>query len=135
MKKIVFTILFSAFILSGCGTPAVEEDSSNDVVVDEKPSVVLDVETAKEALKVKHPDWDVSDMVATVDESDENFATGSVGDGPGGGMYFAANTDDGWVIAWDGNGLIGCADIEPYDFPTHMIPECYDYDTDTSIKR
>lgn len=139
MKKFVFAILLSVFVLAGCGTPVVEEetpvDDESTPVVEENVPAALDVETAKDALQDKHPDWDVSEMTVVVEESDENFATGGVGDGPGGGMFFAANTDDGWVIAWDGNGMISCADIEPYDFPTDMIPECYDYDTDTSVKR
>jgi len=135
MKKFVFAVLFPVFVLSGCGTPVIDENVSEDVVVDENIPVVLDVETAKDALKVKHPDWDLSGMTVTVDRGDGNFATGGVGDGPGGGMYFAANTDDGWVIVWDGNGVISCADIEPYDFPTEMIPECYDYSAGISVKR
>jgi len=87
-----------------------------------------DEELIKEAFIREHPDWDLTQMDFTVRENTGEFATGSVGPkggGPGGGMFFAANTTAGWVIAWDGNGTIECSDIEPYSFPTSMIPECY----------
>ena len=133
-------MLFSALVLSGCSATITVDDEKDapaeEEAVEETAPVaeVFDVIVAKAALQAKHPDWALADMAVTVDESDESFATGTVGDGPGGGMYFAANTDDGWVIAWDGNGSVDCADIEAYDFPTEMLPECWDYETGTLME-
>lgn len=44
----------------------------------------------------------------------------------GGGWWLAAKVGGEWVLVADGNGAIICADIDPYDFPTDMVPECYD---------
>jgi hypothetical protein len=138
MKRLGFLLVVaSVMMIMGCngGTVVDDGDVVDDDVVVEDDVAPLDDEGAKAALQAKHPDWDVSAMIVTVHESDEEFATGGVGGEGGGGMFFAANTEDGWVIAWDGNGSIGCADVDPYGFPADMIPECYDYDTDTLVER
>ena len=82
----------------------------------------------EEAFLNKYPDWMEYNMEIIVSEVDGDYASG--GSRPkdglaGGGYFFAAETDDGWVIAADGNGNILCSDIEPYDFPPDMIPECW----------
>jgi hypothetical protein len=47
--------------------------------------------------------------------------------GEGGGMWFAAKINGGWQLVWDGNGIITCDDVSGFpDFPTSMIPQCYD---------
>ena len=97
-----------------------------------------DQELIKEAFQEKHPDWDLSQMDFLIQENTGMFANGSVGPkggGPGGGMFFAAKTDSGWEIAWDGNGIIECADIEPYSFPNTLIPSCYDSLTQETVTR
>lgn len=44
----------------------------------------------------------------------------------GGGLWFAAKTTGGWVLAYDGNGIIPCDAANAYDFPKDMIPQCID---------
>jgi len=52
------------------------------------------------------------------------FAKGSVrfADEMGGGLWFAAKTDKGWELAFDGNGIVLCDTANKYDFPQDMIP-------------
>lgn len=56
------------------------------------------------------------------------FAKGSVNftDAPGGGIWFAAKTANGWELAFDGNGIVPCEAANKYNFPKDMIPQCFD---------
>ncbi|RLC37385.1 hypothetical protein DRH29_02180 [candidate division Kazan bacterium] len=56
------------------------------------------------------------------------FASGSVAFAgePGGSTWLAFNGDGGWKLIFDGSGDVLCADIEGYDFPVDMVPECTD---------
>jgi len=42
----------------------------------------------------------------------------------GGGWFLAYREPSGWIIVDDGNGIISCEVISPYDFPASMVPEC-----------
>jgi hypothetical protein len=42
----------------------------------------------------------------------------------GGGLWFAAKTNNGWEVAFDGNGIVACDIVERYEFPREMIPNC-----------
>lgn len=44
----------------------------------------------------------------------------------GGGYWLAAKTEDGWVAVYDGQANPECSEIEPYDFPADLVPECID---------
>ncbi len=57
-----------------------------------------------------------------------NFAEGGIDfvDELGGGMWFAAKTNKGWELAYDGNGIITCDVVTKYNFPKEMIPGCID---------
>ena len=52
-----------------------------------------------------------------------------------GGWFLAAKTTGPWQIVADGNGTVICADIDPFNFPTTMVPECWDDSTQTLITR
>jgi len=54
---------------------------------------------------------------------------------PGGGWFLAVNDNDTWKIVADGNGIVVCSLIEPYDFPTDMVPQCFDDQTKELITR
>ncbi|MFH1012360.1 MAG: hypothetical protein V1760_01295, partial [Candidatus Peregrinibacteria bacterium] len=41
------------------------------------------------------------------------------------GIFLAALVGDRWEIAFDGNGGISCARLEPYGFPSAMMKDCY----------
>ncbi len=40
------------------------------------------------------------------------------------------------VIVADGNGIITCSSLAKYpDYPVSLIPECYDQQTNSTVKR
>lgn len=97
-----------------------------------------DAEQIKQALADKN-NWNPEEIKITVSKNDGLYATGGVGSitpGPGGGMWFAAKVDGNWQIVWDGNGVISCENLTNYpDYPTTLIPECYDSLTNKTVKR
>jgi hypothetical protein len=63
----------------------------------------------------------ISGSVQFIEPDEEQPAHESVG------SFLAATDGSGeWVLVFDGNEAILCADIEPYNFPAEMVPECYD---------
>jgi hypothetical protein len=65
-----------------------------------------------------------------VDVTTDNgtFAKGTVNEKEqvGGGIWFAAKTEKGWELAFDGNGIISCEIVNKYNFPKDIIPGCVD---------
>jgi major membrane immunogen (membrane-anchored lipoprotein) len=93
----------------------------------EDPEFNADI--VERAFLKKYPDWAKYDMEIRISKQVGDYASGGAVPRDteiGGGYWFAAKTDNGWVIAADGNGNIFCSEIEPYDFPSDMIPECWD---------
>ncbi len=43
-----------------------------------------------------------------------------------GGYYLAAKVDDGWIVAYDGQAMPSCTEVDPFLFPTSMVPSCLD---------
>ena len=158
---IITALMISASVfLVACEVPDVDlslevddeafgDSSLNDLAAEEmpiEPADALMVEVAetealkgdlKQAFVNKYQDWDIDNVVVELSMTTEGFATGGIGfaDSFGGGYFYAANTAEGWVIAWDGQDLVDCADIEPYDFPTEMIAYCYDYENGVEVER
>jgi len=124
-------ILITGLLMGGCTLTKQQQTATTPTAPKQTKS---DKELIKEALIAKNgPDF--AEVVLEVNENTGQFATGSVGSGPGGGMFFAAKVDGQWFIAWDGNGSIFCEDIEPYNFPNTMIPSCFDQQTQQLINR
>ncbi len=117
----------------------IEDETEAESAEEEAEETGDDNDIFIQAFLNKYPDWEekLDTLELTVDSNDGAFASGGVRftDEIGGAAWFAANTDDGWVIAWDGNGTIGCAEIEPYDFPLEMIPECWDDENQVMVDR
>lgn len=92
--------------------------------------VESDLELIKKALADKN-EWSIENVNVTVSKNTGTHASGGVtikGE-MGGAMFLAAKVDEEWVAVWDGNGTISCSSIEPYDFPTDMVEECWDEST------
>jgi hypothetical protein len=78
----------------------------------------------------------VKQLTFSVSKIEGNYAQGGISGQGGGAMWFASNVDGIWKLVWDGNGVILCSDLINYpDFPTTMIPECYDTSTQKNITR
>lgn len=89
----------------------------------------------KKYIALKHSSNEES-LTITVSKIEGNYAQGGASDGGGGGMWFAAKEDGVWKLVWDGNGVIECSTFTLYpNFPTSMIPECYDTDKQDIVKR
>lgn len=80
------------------------------------------------ALADKHG-WDAGQLEVTVSKRMGEYAQGGVrmkGE-MGGGGWFAVMVGEEWQIVWDGNGTVMCEQLREYmDYPTELIPECYD---------
>lgn len=93
----------------------------------------------KVALVAKY-NWDPATVKFTLHKTvEDKYASGGVnfiGADAGGGYVFAAKVNDKWQIVADGNGIIECSSLKPYpDFPTSLIPECYNSTTGKTQKR
>jgi len=79
---------------------------------------------------------DASTLTITVSKIEGDYATGDASAQGGGGIWFAANINGVWKLVWDGNGSIQCSSLVPYpNFPTDMIPQCWDDKTQAVVKR
>lgn len=95
----------------------------------EVPEAKGDEELIAEAFAAKY-DKPVEDVTVTISERIKVFATGGVklskDPEATGGLFFAVQQEGQWVIAWDGNGIVDCASIDKYDFPTEIVSACVD---------
>ena len=74
----------------------------------------------------------LNDVSAEISENNGTYAKGLVNfAGEIGGGWWLDYKDNTWVIVADGNGTVMCSFVEPYDFPTTMVPECWDENTNT----
>lgn len=78
---------------------------------------------------------DAANMTITVSKIQGNFAQGGASEQGGGAMWLAAKVNGTWKLAWDGNGTISCTSVDPYNFPTSMVPECWNDATGKLITR
>lgn len=94
-----------------------------------------DEEGIKEAFSLKY-NRPVAEINITTDKMIDNRASGGVifSGEMGGGWWLAAKEEGTWKIVADGNGAVMCADVEPYNFPVAMVPECWDEATSQLIK-
>lgn len=82
--------------------------------------------------------WKPEEVQVSVNFNDEAYSTGGVTmlGSRGGGMWFAVKNNGRWQIVWDGNGTVDCDSLNNFpNYPTKLIPECYDSVTSTLIKR
>lgn len=86
---------------------------------------VLDI---KQAFMDKH-ERESGDIRVTLDMFTGNYARGGVNFiveddfGPG-GIFLAYKEGDNWEIAFDGNGMYDCQELEVYNFPAEMLTGC-----------
>jgi hypothetical protein len=117
--------------------PSSEIDPSPQASAEEaEEPQTSDLDNIKQAFAEKYS-RDISEVDISIDKNTGTYANGLVkfaGEISGG--WFLAYNDNGlWIIVADGNGTVMCEDIEPYNFPTDMVPECWDEDTMTLVER
>ncbi len=115
-------------------TPEVTPTAEVTVPVEEEGKT--DLEQIKEAFAEKYSK-PIGDVDASISENTGTYAKGGVkfAGEIAGAWWLAYNDGEDWIIVADGNGSVICADIEPYDFPTDMVPECWDEDAGKLIYR
>lgn len=79
----------------------------------------------------------VSEVEMEISKYEPGFAQGTVrfSGEMAGGWFLAAEVGGQWLIVDDGNGTISCDKIEPYNFPTTIVAECWDEATQDIIYR
>lgn len=96
-----------------------------------------EVRTAVRAQLIAKHGPDAEALNISVAIIDGGYAKGGTSvEGMGGGMWFASEVNGMWQLVWDGNGIIECSDLEAYpEFPSTLIPECYDSLTQQMMTR
>ena len=119
---IIVVVIFAVFNISKLANFSRTEKSTSESIT--------------EAFAEKY-DRPVDSIVVGVDIDTGQFAKGSIRftDEQGGGLWFAAKTENGWELAFDGNGIIPCGSANKYDFPSDIIPQCLDEKTNNLIRR
>jgi hypothetical protein len=114
-------------------TPAGQSSPGSPVTMAPETETLLAAMKAAIVLK-RGPD--AANMTYTVSKIEGNYAQGGASGTGGGGMWFAAKVNGTWNLVWDGNGTILCSDLTAYpEFPTTMIPECYNDKTNKTVVR
>jgi hypothetical protein len=89
----------------------------------------------KDALVTEHGS-DANALNITVSKIKGDYASGDASTQGGGGIWFATKVNGTWKLVWDGNGSIQCSSLAAYpNFPTDMIPECWNDKTQAVVKR
>jgi hypothetical protein len=109
-------------ITSSTPTPTIDEES-------------ILKQAIKSALIAEHGSQ-ASSLSVTVSKINGNYASGGAAEQNGGGMWFATKVNGIWKLVWDGNGTISCSNFTLYpNYPTNMVPECWDEANQKLIKR
>lgn len=92
-----------------------------------------DFQLIKQAFSDKY-DRDLEEILVTVEKFTGDFARGSIkfavdGEFNAGGLFLAYKENGVWKLAFDGNGMYSCQEMEAYNFPTDMILGCYEVES------
>jgi len=98
-----------------------------------KEALLSEEEAIKKLFAEKY-DKELSEITINISQETENYLRGEVEFQPGGpgssGGFLAAKVNGDWELVYDGNGVIFCSVIEPYNFPVNMVMECFDEETE-----
>lgn len=105
-------------------TPTPEEEEKSDL------------EQIREAFAEKY-NKPLDETTVNISENTGTYASGGVrfAGEIGGAMWLAYNDGEKWLIVFDGQGTIPCSAVDPYNFPTDMVPECWDETTEGLYRR
>lgn len=141
MIKIIFSFFLSLF-LSACSlninfnpssvtpSPQPTQPISTPVQTTAPVASIEDQLTQFFATKFSKP---IADAILTVSQNTGTHASGGIkfAGEIAGGMWLAHLDGDTWLVDYDGNGTIPCADVEPHHYPTSILTECWDESTQT----
>jgi hypothetical protein len=118
--------------VDGSGS-APEEGITEDTEEESNESVI---ETLKLLFAQKY-ERKVEDVNVTISKRDGDYLTGGVkfAEELAGGYVLAAKVNDAWKIVFDGNGSWSCSAVDIVDFPSDLVPECWDENTSQMVDR
>ncbi len=117
------------------------DSNGNPVFPEASPTSAAESQAVNEQLIVqalaKKNNWDPSTITARIMQQSGPHFAGSIGfsDSPGGGLFYAVKQNEEMIIVFDGNGAPTCAVADGNNFPASMIPECYDTEKETLMRR
>jgi hypothetical protein len=124
--------------LSEEASPSPEAIASRSPLASVEPTAETssDLEMIREAFAQKYSK-SIADVTVTIEQNTGTYAKGGVkfAGEIGGGWWLAYDNGTDWLIVTDGNGTVMCDDLEGYNFPTDMVPECWDEATSELIQR
>ena len=85
-----------------------------------------DLSAIREALAIKLG-ISASNLDVSISKNTTEYVKGNVKEKTsqtGGGYYLAAKVEGKWVIVYDGQSTPTCKQLESYNFPKDMVPEC-----------
>nr|MBI5455625.1 hypothetical protein [Candidatus Levybacteria bacterium] len=85
-----------------------------------------DLSAIREALAIKLG-ISAGNLDVSISKNTGEYAKGNVKEKTsqtGGGYYLAAKAEGKWVIVYDGQSAPTCKQLESYNFPKDMVPEC-----------
>lgn len=113
--------------------------AETEVATEAAESSEAAIEAAVRSDIVEKQGSDPADLEISVERVEGDYAQGLVRERSsmvGGAGWFAAKIDGDWELVWDGNGTVLCEDLVAYpDFPTNLIPDCYDPISGQMIER
>jgi hypothetical protein len=147
-KLIILIVLLTSLVLSACGTFEIGIENNVNPETQEETRVETQVKATdqptSESVEIGSKDEtptplpsDEQQIAAALaeklgqpaDQLGVSFAAITDQHAMGGvsnGYFLAAKQGDSWIIAYDGQATPPCRDIEQYQFPTDMVPECLD---------
>ena len=99
--------------------------ATKEPIVTSTPNPTLEIEAIKKAVYEKTGlNSTIADV--TVSEYTSNHAKGGVKEkeAVGGAYFIAAKVDNEWICVYDGQSQPTCEQIEHFDFPKSLVPEC-----------
>ena len=101
--------------------------ATEEPIVSPTPNVSLEIEAIKKAVYEKTGlTSEIADVTVSLYTS--TYAKGGVKEkeAVGGAYFIAAKVNNKWVCVYDGQSQPTCEQIELYNFPKEMVPECVD---------
>lgn len=122
-------------------SPSISDNSSVDTVTLVDTTIVKEdtVITSLKSSFSKKYNKDVSNISVFIENLQAPFIKGSVdfdNSGYTATFYAYKSLENGnWEIVAVENGVVACTIIDPYSFPSNIIPQCYSYSSGTVVNR
>lgn len=131
---LIFVVAFLAYLygkgdlkIESLMEDKIEVKEEEEILVTPTPNMSLEIEAIKRAVFEK-TGLTPENADVTVSQYTTSHAKGGVKEKEAiAGAYFIAAKENGnWICVYDGQSHPTCEQIEPFDFPEEMVPECLD---------